>query len=351
VSNLDTPASYDSFDPSRIRDAIRQSPDWCEVAYAAGRSLALPDAFRRAGRVVFAGMGHAAIAGDVVRALYARESPLHLSVWRDYDLPAFASGPDTLVIASSASGADDEPLSALDEAVRRQCSALVLCPGGDMALRASQAGAPRYWPAFTTPAHQTGLWQIFLLLGILSELWLIPDPGAAVSEAVSVMREAARVIGPDSPAVRNPSKRLAGQFIGRLPIIVGAGILAPVAAYWKLQLNHIAKTAAVCDEMPNANHGSTLGYERPDAVWQKSIVIALRGACDDPRVAARHDLTTTLMLEAGLNQDTARARGSSPLAQACSLACFGDWTAYYTAIMSEIDPAPAPFVHHAWNQT
>ncbi|MGQ9904613.1 MAG: SIS domain-containing protein [Anaerolineae bacterium] len=346
MSNLDAPASYETIDPLRIRDDIRQSPEWCHVAYAAGRSLALPDALRRARRVVFAGMGHAAIAGDMVRALYARESPLHLSVWRDYDLPAFASGPDTLVIASSATGADDEPLSALEEAGRRQCGALVICPGGDMALRASQIGAPCYWPALTTPAHQTGLWQIFLLLGILSELWLIPDPGEAVTEAVSVMREAARVIGPDSPAVRNPSKRLAGQFVGRLPIIVGAGILASVAAYWKLQLNHIAKTAAVCDEMPNANHGSILGYGRPDPVWQKSIVIALRGACDDRRVAARHDLTTTIMLEAGLNQDTARARGVSPLAQACSLAYFGDWTAYYTAIMADIDPASAPLVHH-----
>lgn len=350
MSNLDTPASYETLDPSRVREAIRQSPDWCEAAYAAGRSLTLPDAFRRARRVVFAGMGHAAVAGDLVRARYARESPLSLSVWRDYDLPAFASGPDTLVIASSATGDDDEPLSALDEAGRRRCSALVICPGEDMALRASPTGAPRYWPPFTTPAHQTGLWQVFLLLGILAELWLIPDPGEAVTEAVSVMREAARAIGPDSPAVRNPSKRLAGQFTGRLPIIVGAGILAPVAAYWKLQLNHIAKTAAVRDEMPSANHSSILGYERPDAVWQKSIVIALRGACDDPRVAARYDLTTTLMLEAGLNQDTARASGASPLAEACSLAYFGDWTAYYTAIMSDIDPAPVPLIHPAWNQ-
>lgn len=350
MSNLDTPASYETIDSARVGDAMRQTPDWCMAAYEAGRSLALPEAFRRARRVVFAGMAHATVAGDLIRALYARESPLHLSVWRDYDLPAFASGPDTLVVASSATGSDDEPLTALDEAGRRQCGALVICPGGELAARASQISAPRYWPDFATPAHQTALWQTFLLLGILSELWLIPDPGEAVSEAIAVMRGAACAIGPDSPAVRNPSKRLAGQFVGRLPIIVGAGILAPVAAYWKLQLNHIAKTAAVCDEMPNANHGSILGYERPDAVWQKSIVIALRGACDDARIAARHDLTTTLMLEAGLNQDSARARGASLLAQACSLAYFGDWTAYYTAIMSDVDPAPAPSIPHPWNQ-
>ncbi len=347
MSNLDAPESYETVDPSRVRDDLRQSPDWCQAAYAAGRSLSLPDAFRRARRVVFAGMGHAAVAGDLVRALYARESPLHFSVWRDYDLPAFAGGPDTLLIVSSTTGADDESLSALEEASRRRCSALALSPDDALARRASQLGLPRYWPDFAMPARQTALWQVFLLLGILGELWLIPDPGEAVNEALAVMRQAAPLIAPDSPAVRNPSKRMAGQFVGRLPIVVGAGILAPVAAYWKLQLNHIAKTAAVCDEMPNATHGSVLGYEQPDAVWQKSIVIALRGACDDPRVAARHDLTTTLMLEAGLNQDTVRARGVSSLAQACSLASFGDWTAYYAAVMSDVDPAPAPLIHHA----
>ncbi len=347
MSDLDAPESYQTVDPSQVRDDLLQSPDWCQAAYMAGRSLSLPDAFRRARRVVCAGMGRAAVAADLVRALYVRESPLHLSVWRDYDLPAFAGGPDTLLIVSSTTGVDDESLSALDEASRRRCNALLLSPDGALARRASQLGLPCYWPDFATPARQTAVWQAFLLLGILSELWLVPDPGESVTEAVSVMHETTRLIGPDRPAVRNPSKRLAGQFVGRLPIIVGAGILAPVAAYWKLQLNHVSKTAAVCDEMPNASHGSVLGYERPDAVWQKSIVIALRGACDDPRIAARHDLTTTLMLEAGLNQDTVRARGVSSLAQACSLATFGDWTAYYTAIMSDVDPAPASLIHHA----
>ena len=340
MSNLDSPASFEAIDPSRVRDDLRNMPNWCQAAYTAGRALALPDEFRRVRQVVFAGMAHAAAAGELIRALYARESPLQLGMWCDYDLPAYASGPETLVVVSSATGNEDEPLSALDEAARRGCHVLALCPAGKVAARASQIGVRLCWPDFTAPAHQATLWQTFFLLGSLSELWLVPDPGDAVDEAVTLMSEIARTLGPDVLAIRNPSKRLAGQFMGRLPVITGAGVLAPVARYWKLQLNHVAKTAAVWDEMPAGNHGSILGYERPEPVWQKSIVVALRGACDDPRISARHDLTTTIMLEAGLNQDAARAKGNSALAQMCSLAYFGDWTAYYAAIMSDVDPAP-----------
>ena len=194
---------------------------------------------------------------------------------------------------------------------------------------------------YAGPDSLTGLWLAYYLLGVLSELWLIPNPAEEVEEAVNLMASISAALGPNLPAVRNPAKRLAGQFTGRLPVIAGAGLLAPAAAYWKLQLNHLAKTLAVCDEMPEAGHSSLLGYESPAEVWQKTIVVQLRGACDGPRLSARYDATTTLMLEAGLNQDTVRARGQSGLAQLSSLAFFGDRVSYYTAIMGGVDPAPA----------
>ncbi|MCS7060772.1 MAG: SIS domain-containing protein [Anaerolineae bacterium] len=342
MKNLDAAASYEGGDPAQIGEALRRVPEWCRAAYEAGREFDLPHALRHTRRIVFAGVGHAAAAGELMRALYVRESPLHWNVWRDYDLPAFAAGPDTLVIIASSSGNEDEPLSALEQARQRQCSTLVICPPGTPADRTTTADTPRLWLDQNCPTHLVSLWHMFVMLGVLGKLWLIPDPHEHVDEAIGLLVEVARGLGPDTPTARNPSKRLAGQFVERLPIIIGAGPLAPVACYWKLQLHHLAKTAAACDEMPNVNHGAILGYTRPDSVWQKSIVVALRGPCDDARIAARHDLTTTFMLQAGLNQDTVRAKGKTTLAQVCSLAYFGDWTAYYTAIMSGVNPAPAP---------
>ena len=56
------------------------------------------------------------------------------------------------------------------------------------------------------------------------------------------------------------------------------------------------------------------------------------------RVSQRFDLTTQFLLVAGVNQDTVRGKGNSALAQLFSLVLFGDWVAYYTAIISGLDP-------------
>jgi glucose/mannose-6-phosphate isomerase len=341
MKDLDDPAVYAAADPAGVDDRLRELPEHCRIAYTQGRTLALPDRYRRARRVVIAGQAHAASAGALVQALYAADSPLPISVWRGYGLPAYATGPETLVVASSASGDADETLNAFETAVDRGCHVVAFTRGGELGRQARQRGLPAAWVDFLAPAHLAGLWQAFYLLGALAELWLIPDPGPAVEEAVALLASSARTLGPDQAAARNPAKRLAGQFVDRLPILAGAGLLSAVAQHWKLQLNHLAKTLAVCDEMPEANHSSLLGYERPDAIWQKTILIQLRGACDGERLSARYDQTTTLMLEAGLNQDTVRSRGESGLAQASSLAYFGDWAAYYTAVMAGVDPAPA----------
>jgi glucose/mannose-6-phosphate isomerase len=133
---------------------------------------------------------------------------------------------------------------------------------------------------------------------------------------------------------------MAGQVVDRLPVIYGAGMLAPVARRWKMTLNETAKLLAAWDEMPELNHNSVVGLMQPEAVWQKTIVIQLRCNNDLPQVARRFDLTTRLMLECGINQDTVRAKGKSALAQMFSLIQFGDWMSYYAAIMAGLDPTP-----------
>jgi len=108
----DTPHTYDTIDSAGVGRSISDVPRRCRRARDAGQALALPEPYRRAYRVVVAGMAQAASAGAFIKALHASESPLPISVWRNYDLPAFATGPETLVIAISPSGRPDEPLSA-----------------------------------------------------------------------------------------------------------------------------------------------------------------------------------------------------------------------------------------------
>lgn len=338
--NLDDSASYEALDVSHMRLRLEALPDQCAQGYAAGQQLALPDSYAQVQQVVIAGMGGSGVGGSLIRALCAPLSARPITTWRTYGLPAYATGPHTLVIATSKSGDTEETQSAFDEAVRRGCAVIALATGGALAQRARDLDIPLV--TFTSP-HQTREaigWLTFPLLAVLTRLGFIPDPAEDVTETINLLRETGDRIGLASPAVRNPVKRMAGQVVDRLPIIYGAGMLAPVARRWKTTLNETAKLMAAWDEMPDLNHNSVVGLMQPEAVWQKTIVIQLRCNSDSPQVSQRFDLTTRLMLECGINQDTVRAKGRSALAQMFSLIQFGDWMSYYAAIMSGLDPTP-----------
>ncbi|HEY3343172.1 MAG TPA: bifunctional phosphoglucose/phosphomannose isomerase [Anaerolineae bacterium] len=340
MHDLDTLSSYDVVDKAHMHLRLEALPEQCAQSYAAGQQLALPAAYAQAQQVVIAGMGGSGVGASLVRVLCAPLSACPITTWRTYGLPAYAAGAHTLVIATSKSGDTEETLSAFDEAVQRGCAVIALATGGALAQRARDLQIPLLAFTFADQPREAIGWLTFPLLAILAHLGFIPDPSADVNEAVTLMRETGARIGPNSPAVRNPVKRMAGQVMDRLPIIFGAGMLAPVARRWKTTLNETAKLLAAWDELPELNHNSVVGLLQPEAVWQKTIVIQLRCNNDSPRVSQRFDLTTRLMLECGINQDTVRAKGKSALAQMFSLIQFGDWMSYYAAIMSGIDPTP-----------
>src|SRR4030042_475910 len=101
-------------------------------------ALELP-AWQSIRRVLIAGMGGSAIGADLLAAYAAPLSPVPIVVQRGYALPAWASGPDTLVIASSHSGNTEETLAAFEQALHSSCRMLALCTGGTLAHAAVES--------------------------------------------------------------------------------------------------------------------------------------------------------------------------------------------------------------------
>ena len=340
MNDPDNASSYDTIDTARMRERLSAMSDQCEEAYAAGQHLPLPDDYRSVRQVVIAGMGGSGLGAEIVQSWCTLTSTQRVTTWRGYGLPPFATGPQTLIIAISKSGQTEETLSAFVEATRRGCALMAITTGGVLARLAQERGIPLLTFTFPYQAREAIGWLTFPLLAILGRMGYLPDSTSDVEETVKLLRETTVRINVDVPAVHNPVKRMAGQVMDRLPIIYGAGVLAPVARRWKMTLNETAKLLAIYDELPELNHSSVAGYLQPEAIWQKAIVIQLRSTLDTPRIAQRFDLTTRLMLECGINQDTVRARGTSALAQVFSLVQYGDWMSYYAAVMSGVDPTP-----------
>jgi len=335
--DLDLPETYETGDPTRIRDSIADVPRQMREAYAAARALKL-DA-RPIRSLTIAGMGDSAIGAEIALGAFAGAIRAPTNVIRGYDLPAWARGAEDVVIVVSHSGNSEEVVACFEEALLRGCRVVALSNGGYIAAKAAELGLPL---ASCGPGGRysatTGLAGL-AVVGALAALGILPDTAAEAEEACAIVEESNRMLGPNVPVMRSSCKRLAGQFMTRVPILLAGGHLAPVARWWKIQINSTAKMLAVWEELPEFNHGGMMILDTLGAKWQNVMAVSLRAADEHPRIALRHAATATLMLEAGMNIDSVRARGQSKLAQAFSLVAYGDWCAYYTALIAGIDPA------------
>ncbi|CAG0956751.1 glucose/mannose-6-phosphate isomerase [Anaerolineales bacterium] len=338
--NLDDLDYFKKLDTLNMLGEIDGLPDQLQRAWELGKTQSLPklDTVRA---VVVAGLGGSAIGADLVAASVSSSLGIPMIVHRDYGLPAFAQGPQTLVVCSSHSGNTEETLDSFETALKNECSVVVICTGGELAKRAEEKKIPVWrFEHGGQPRAAVGF-SFGLLLSLLARLNLIPDPSNDVAEAISAMKKSQDHLRADVPAALNPAKRYAGQLVGRWVTVMGAGILAPVARRWKGQVNEVAKAGANFEFLPEANHNTLAGTLNPSDVLNTStMTLFLSSPSDHPRNKLRSTFTRQIYMVEGMNTDAIDARGDSPLAHMWTLILFGDYMTYYLAMAYGVDPTP-----------
>lgn len=292
-------------------------------------------------QVIICGMGGSAIGADLVAATVMDTCPVPIIVHRDYGLPGFAKGPETLVICSSHSGNTEETLDAFETAQENGCHILAISTGGKLSEKARAAGYPVWTFEHKGQPRAAVGFSFGLILGALSRLGLVNEAGVNVDGAVAAMKSQAAALGPEITVFQNPAKRMAGQLMGRWITVVGAGALTPVARRWKGQFNEVAKAAANFEFIPEADHNTLAGLLNPADVLQSHVVgIFLRAPSDHPRNRLRLDMTRQAYMLEGLSIDGYTAKGDTLLAHIWTALNFGDYVSYYLALAYGVDPTP-----------
>jgi len=336
---------FKNLDSQNMLKEMNGLPEQLENAWIEAEALPLPD-FGQVRQILIAGMGGSAIGGSLVKAYTAPLASVPIEVHRDYGLPAWASGPETLVIVSSHSGNTEETLSALEKALERGCSILAISTGGKIAEVAKE--------------HSTNLWifnhkgqpraavgySFCLLLNLLFRLGFIPDPQKELKDAVSELKKQRELIGPEIPDHQNPAKREAGQLVGRWVSVFGADLLAPVARRWKGQVSEIAKAWGQYEDLPEANHNTLAGVVNPEELLSKTMALFLLADSNHPRNKLRTKLTKKNFMLEGISTNLIKAKGKTRLSQMWTLIQFGDYTTYYLAMAYGVDPTPVAAIEN-----
>jgi glucose/mannose-6-phosphate isomerase len=339
MMNLDDHHLFKDVDPQDMLAEIDRLPEQLKGALELGERLPLPET-GSIERVVISGMGGSAIGADLLEAYARPHVPVPVYVHRDYDLPAWAAGPETLLVASSHSGNTEETLYAFRQAVQRGCRLIAVTTGGALAEETRQSGGTVWQFEHRGQPRAAVGYSFGLLLALFARLKLLPDPSQELSGVIAAMHAQQEMLGADSPLPRNPSKRLAGQLYGRIVSVFGAGILAPVARRWKGQISEVAKAWAQFEFLPEADHNTLAGTLHPSEQLGRLSVIFLQSPSDHPRNRLRSEYTRQAFMLEGLNTDFVNASGEGPLAHQWTVLQYGDYTAYYLAMLYGVDPTP-----------
>ncbi len=343
--NLDDTQAFQQLDRQDMWGFIDGLPQQLQLAWQTGLKYSLPG-WNDLQQVVVCGMGGSAIGADLLAAYAVLQGRAPVYVHRDYDLPAWAHGPETLVIASSHSGNTEETLSSFAAAQRRRCTILAVTTGGQLAQKAQAARVPVWlFEHHGQPRSAVGF-SFGLLLAALTRLQLMPDPASDLAGAIEAMQAQQADLSADVPAAHNLAKRIAGQLVGRYTTVLGAGLLAPVARRWKGQISEIAKAWGQFEFLPEADHNTLAGLLQPEALLSQMMVLFLTAEGDHPRNQLRSELTRRIFMTEGFNTDSVEGRGATPLAQMWTLLHLGDYVAYYLAMAYGVDPTPVDMLVH-----
>jgi len=311
----------------------------CMKAYELTQGVALPKV-QDVKAVVVTGLGGSAIGGDLLRVYSQERLSIPVIVNRDYTLPAFVDG-NTLVFAVSYSGNTEETLSAYQDALEKGSAVVALTSGGKLKGLADRDGIPVIQvPVGLAPRAATG--YLFIpMLAVLERLGMLHGLAGEVSEVTRELEGYADIYGPGTPVEKNPAKRLALDFEGRIPVIWGAGGTTDVAAQrWKGQINENAKAPAYWNFFPELNHNEIVGFEKPEELLRELWVVMLRDRGDHPRVGYRMEITRRIITGRVAGVTEVASAGDGMLARLYSLIYLGDWASVYLALLYGIDPGP-----------
>ena len=335
--NLDNLRALQHLDRDGMLAHVRALPEQCRAAWAGVRELELPARYLDANKIVIAGMGGSAIGGDLAAEIAGPDSSIPILVLRDYELPAYVDR-RTMVIGSSYSGNTEETLAVFQEAHERGCSLVALATGGRLAELAQAWNTPLVSFHYKSQPRAAMGFNLVSLLGILRAAGVVGDLTAALDEATALMDDRMRGLEPACPQAHNPAKQLAADLHGRVPVVVGAGPLAPVARRWKSQLNENSKGWSYFEVLPEMNHNAVSGIHFPPGVAEQVCILFLTAGAVHPRNRLRFELTQQAFEGQGILCRRVEAPGQSTLAQILAAIQLGDYVSVYLAALYGTDP-------------
>jgi glucose/mannose-6-phosphate isomerase len=300
--------------PDHLRDALwRVESARLEPAGAAGLAVC--------------GMGGSAIGADLAAAALGDDLTRPLLTVRGYGLPSWLT-PEWTVLCSSYSGNTEETLACFEAAEALGARRLVAGTGGALVDQARASGTPVVGlPGILQPRA-----AVAYMLTIAAEVAALAGLAPRIHTELDA---AAAFLSERSEDLRARAAEIASALEGKVPVVTGAGLTAPLARRWKTQVNENAKLPAFFSELPEADHNELCGWSA-DAF----AAVLLQDADQHPRERRRFELTGDVIETAGATVIRLQTEGKTRVARLLWGVMLGDLVSLQLAEARGVDPLP-----------
>ncbi len=330
------PDDLDQVDRDAMLDAVLSLPDQLAAAREATADLRLD--LPQVERVLVGGMGGSALAGEFAAAWAEASGRVPVIVHRDYGLPAWVD-PDTLVVGVSYSGNTEETRSMFLAAAERGAARVAVTSGGHLARAAEAAGDPVLRvPGGLQPRAAIG--HLLARTARVLEDQSLLDAETGLREAAKVTGSLAEELAPREGRDVNAAWQLARDLQGRVPVVYGAGLLAPAARRLAGQVNENGKTLAFHGAIPEMNHNEVVGWGDVEDPERFAAVLLRDPEHEHPQHAARFEAVADILSDRGVDVHTVEAMGENPAARLLTVTLLGDAASVYLALERGVDPTP-----------
>lgn len=344
MATLDNESLIQTLDSENMLGVLNDLPDQIDAAWFHSKAVALPTHYIQSTNVIIIGIGSSAVAGLVASTLSQSDSRKPIQVLEGGSLPEYVDS-HTLVIGVSYSGKTPETVDAFAEAGKRGAKLFGVTTGGDIAALCRKYRAPLFTIQYGAQPRAAIGYLTVPIIAVLERLNFlsIGKVDETMRALSTVIQQQCERIGTRVPTSQNLAKQLATGISGTLPLLVGSPLTRPALRRWQMQLQQMAKTMTLVDELPSGLYTTLEGISFPSELTSSMFVLQLRLGNDNQFVATAHNAYTAFAKKRRLKVEDVLAPGSLTLIEELfALMVLGDFVSYYLALLAGVDPSSTP---------
>lgn len=286
--------------------------------------------------IVLTGLGGSGIGGSIVQNFCFDKLSVPFIVNKDYFLPSFVNS-KSLVIISSYSGNTEETIATMKQAIAAGATVIGVTSGGKVAEIAKENNLDCIMLPGGMPPRSCIGYSMLQVLCILAHYGFINNGYVHDVEA------AIQLLDTNEEDIYKQAQAIAGQLLGKLPIIYAAGDFEGVAVRIRQQLNENSKMLGWINVIPEMNHNELVGWRDVD---NNKAVIILRNENDYERVKMRMDINKTVFEQYTSNIIELHSKGNSYWEKVFYFIHLTDWVSLILADLRGVDVTEVKVIDH-----